>query len=74
MSQPWWEDDDELLAALGEAFRSEHQVPAEFLAMGKATFAWRGIDAELATLTYDSVFEGAGSTGCRALSQRACAP
>ncbi len=68
MSQPWWEDDDELLAALGEAFRPEHQVPAEFLAMGKATFAWRGIDAELATLTYDSVFEGAGSTGSRSES------
>lgn len=59
MSQQWWEDDDQLLAALGEALRPEHDVPAEFTAMAKAAFAWRDIDAELATLTYDSVFEGA---------------
>jgi len=59
MSQQWWEDDDQLLAALGEALRSERSVPAEFIAMGKAALAWRGIDAELATLTYDSVVEGA---------------
>lgn len=59
MSQQWWKDDAQLLAALGEALRSERSVPAEFIAMGKAAFAWRGIDAELATLTYDSAFEGA---------------
>ena len=59
MSQQWWKDDAQLLAALGEALRSERSVPAEFIAMGKAAFAWRGIDAELATLTYDSLFEGA---------------
>ena len=55
MSQHWWMDDDQLLAALGEALRSERGVPAEFIAMGKAAFAWYGIDAELAALTYDSV-------------------
>jgi hypothetical protein len=59
MAQRWWQDDDQLLAALGEALRSERSVPADFVAMGKAAFAWRGIDAELATLTYDSVFEDA---------------
>jgi hypothetical protein len=59
MSQHWWMDDDQLLAALGEALRSERGVPAEFIAMGKAAFAWYGIDAELAALTYDSVFEDA---------------
>jgi hypothetical protein len=58
MAQQWWQDDDQLLAALGEALRSERNVPAEFIAMGKAAFAWRGINAELATLTYDSFFEG----------------
>jgi hypothetical protein len=58
MAQQWWQDDDQLLAALGEALRSERNVPADFIAMGKAAFAWRGIDAELATLTYDSIFEG----------------
>jgi hypothetical protein len=55
MSQPWWEDDDQLLAALREAFRSRRAVPARFTATAKATFAWRDIDAELATLTWDSV-------------------
>ena len=58
MSQQWWEDDDQLLAALREAFRSARRVPAEFTATAKATFAWRDIDAELATLTWDSVLVG----------------
>jgi len=61
MSQQWWMDDDQLLAALREALRYERNVPAEFTAMGKGTFAWRDIDAELATLSYDSACEGAGS-------------
>jgi hypothetical protein len=59
MSQQWWADDDQLLAALGEALRSERSVSEEFIAMGKAAFAWHGIDAELATLTYDSDFAAA---------------
>ena len=59
MSQHWWKDDDQLLAALGEALRSERSVPAEFIRMGKTAFSCRGIDAELAAFTYDSVFDGA---------------
>jgi hypothetical protein len=59
MSQEWWNDDDQLLATLGEALRSERSVPAEFIAIGKAAFSWRDIHAELAMLTRDSVFEGA---------------
>ena len=54
MSQQWWNDDDQLLAALGEALRSERSVPADFIQAGKAAFLWRGIDAEPATLTSDS--------------------
>ena len=54
-------DDDELLAALGEALQYERGVPPEFIALGKAAFAWYCIDAELAALTYDSVFEDAGA-------------
>ena len=61
MSQQWRENDDQLLAALGEALRSEHRVPAEFIAIGQAAFSWRGIDAELAVLTYDSIFEDAAA-------------
>lgn len=60
MSQQWWNDDDQLLAALDEALRPGCRVPAEFIATGKAAFRWRGIAAEIAVLTYDSVFEGAG--------------
>src|SRR5215469_15372594 len=59
MSQPWRKDDDQLLAALGEALRSGSSVPAEFIATGTAVFAWRGIDAELATLTHDPASGGA---------------
>ena len=59
MSQRWWKDDDQLLAALGEALRSERSVPAGFIPMGKAAFSWRGIDAEPATLTCDPALEGA---------------
>jgi hypothetical protein len=49
-----WADDDELVAALQEAFRAERDVPREFIQAGQAAFTWRDIDAELATLTSDS--------------------
>lgn len=47
-------DDDQLLAALGEAMRSREAVPAEFIETGKNAYAWHNIDAELAQITYDS--------------------
>ena len=59
MSQQWWKDDNQLLAALGTALRSERTVPAGFISMGKEAFWRRGIDAEPATLTHDSVADGA---------------
>jgi len=59
MSQQWWTDDDQLLAALGAALRSERSVPPEFIPVGKAAFSGRDIDAGLATLTRDPVFDGA---------------
>jgi hypothetical protein len=49
-----WEDDNELLALLEEALEAEGDVPPDFIAAGKAAFAWRTIDAELAALVYDS--------------------
>ena len=52
MRSDW--DDDQLLAALGEAIRAREAVPAWFVEMGKNAFAWHNIDAELAQLTYDS--------------------
>lgn len=42
--------DEQLLAELREALNSVAQVPAEFVAAGKAAFAWLTVDAELAAL------------------------
>jgi len=50
---PEWNDDEKLIEALREAFASADDVPAAFVEAGKAAFAWRTIDAELAALTYD---------------------
>jgi hypothetical protein len=47
-------DDDQLLAALGDAVRARLAVPDAFIEMGKGAYAWHHIDAELAQLTYDS--------------------
>jgi hypothetical protein len=47
-------DDDELLAALGEAIKARDAVPSWFVHTGKNAYAWHNIDAELAQLTYDS--------------------
>jgi hypothetical protein len=48
-------EDDRLLAELQEALRAAEDVPARFVAAGKAAFAWRTIDADLAELSYDSL-------------------
>jgi hypothetical protein len=47
-------DDDQLLAALGEAMKARREVPEWFVETGKNAYAWHNIDAELAQLTYDS--------------------
>jgi hypothetical protein len=47
-------DDDQLLAALGEAMKAREAVPDWFVETGKNAYAWHNIDAELAQLTYDS--------------------
>ena len=47
-------DDDQLLAALGDAVRTRQAVPDAIVEMGKGAYAWHHIDAELAQLTYDS--------------------
>jgi hypothetical protein len=50
-------DDEELLAALGEAIRVRQAVPEWFVETGKNAYAWHDIDAELAQLTYDSLVD-----------------
>jgi len=53
MPDAW--DDEQLLAALGEAMRARREVPEWFVETGKNAYAWHNIDAELAQLTYDSL-------------------
>jgi hypothetical protein len=54
-------DDDQLLAELGAAMRGAAQVPPRFVAFGKSAFAFRGVSAEIAALTQDSVGTLAGT-------------
>jgi len=54
VASPWWADDDELLAVLRDGLASARAVPRSFIEAGRAAYAWRTIDAELAVLTYDS--------------------
>jgi hypothetical protein len=56
-------DDEQLMAALGEALRARQAVPDWFVETGKSAYAWHNIDAELAQLTYDSLSD----TGLAAL-------
>jgi hypothetical protein len=49
-----WDDDEQLLADLHDALRDADAVPARFVEVGKAAFAWRTVDAELAELVHDS--------------------
>jgi len=57
VTSQWWSDDDTLLAVLKDAMDAERDVPRQVIEAGKAAWAWRTIDAELAALTYDSAAE-----------------
>jgi hypothetical protein len=63
MTAVW--NDEELLAALRDAVSARQEVPPEFVAVGKNSFAWHNIDAELAKLTYDSLHDVADAVGVR---------
>ncbi|GGM70673.1 hypothetical protein ACFFX1_28780 [Dactylosporangium sucinum] len=54
--------DDSLLEELGAAIRDAGRVPESFRAAGRAAFAWRNVDAELASLSV----EPAAAAGTRA--------
>ncbi|HTT54292.1 MAG TPA: hypothetical protein VMH35_23120 [Streptosporangiaceae bacterium] len=57
MTSQWADNDDRLMAALGDAVRAAQAVPASFTEAGRAAYTWHGIDAELAALTFDSAAE-----------------
>ena len=59
----WWNDDDELQELLRDALAEQRDIPARFVEAGKASFAWRSIDAELAALSYDSVGDASALAG-----------
>jgi hypothetical protein len=63
-----WDDDERLLAELGAAVRAGREVPATFVEAGKAAFAWRTVDTELAELAHDS--GGAIAAGTRGRTVR----
>jgi hypothetical protein len=64
-------DDDQLLAALGDAVRARQAVPDAFVEMGKGAYAWSHIDAELAQLTYDSMTDRTAAVRSETASIRA---
>ncbi|MFI7061817.1 hypothetical protein ACIBL3_12595 [Kribbella sp. NPDC050124] len=68
MSSQWWSDDDQLLEQLRDALSTARELPAGFVEVGKAAYAWRTIDAELAALTYDSAWDAEELTLTRAES------
>ena len=60
---PWQPDDDDLLAALGDALREEDAVPPRVTAMGKGLFSLYSLEAELAALEQgDKLLAGVRST------------
>jgi len=73
LGQHLWSDDEELFEALRDALRSAGPVPPNVTLSGRAAWTWRTIDAELATLVYDSYLEesaavrGENDTGARLL-------
>ena len=66
MTGAWWDDDDQLLSAVKTALAAANEVPKRFVEIGKASFTWRDIDAELAALTYDSAHDALAGAGTRA--------
>src|ERR1700761_3496805 len=58
--------DEQLLMLLKEAQSDNQVVPPDFVAAGKNAYAWHGVDAELAQLSYDSERDHDAVAGVRA--------
>jgi hypothetical protein len=57
MAHHGWTDDDTLLAELRAALSAGTPVDERQLEAARAAFTWRTVDAELASLTYDSLLD-----------------
>jgi hypothetical protein len=58
-------DEGQLLAALRAAIEARAAVPAAFVEAGRNAYAWHNIDAELASLSYDSVRDAGQAAAVR---------
>ena len=58
-------DDGVLLEALRAAIEARAAVPDTFIETGKSAYAWHNIDAELASLAYDSLRDAGRSAALR---------
>ena len=63
--------DEDLLAALRQAFAARRAVPPGIVQAGQNAFAWHDIDAELAQLTYDSTHRTEEAMATRAPEEAA---
>jgi len=61
-------DEAALLAALRAAVAARAAVPAAFVEAGRNAYAWHGIDAELASIAYDSLLDTGQPSGVRSES------
>lgn len=59
-------DDDMLLDALRAAIGARAAVPDSFIEAANSSYAWHDIDAELATLAYDSLLDAGQAAALRA--------
>jgi hypothetical protein len=59
------QDDSTLIAALRAAVEARAAVPAAFVEAGRSAYAWHDIDAELASLSYDSQRDGEQAAALR---------
>ncbi|HEX3514895.1 MAG TPA: hypothetical protein VHT26_12930 [Trebonia sp.] len=61
-------DDDTLLAALRAAIEARAAVPDAFVEAGRNAYAWHNIDAELASIAYDSLQDAGQGAALRSES------
>lgn len=59
-SEPSFED-DELLKELAAALKAPAPVDESLVRAARGAYAWRSVDEELATLTFDSLLDVAGA-------------